>query len=194
MARRSAEDTAKTRARIVDEALLVFAEQGISASRLEEIARRAGVTRGALYHHFSGKEELLSTVLKERWDSAMEPVLRPLRQERGVPALRAFIEGYLRCVDHDVTVRALLRVSLSGELAAPEAPGLEVKAAVWNDWLELLDRTIKEARETRRRVRTASDCVLNHLIGYALRSALFGPPVQADYHERCTCILGGVLR
>jgi len=194
MARRSPEEAAKTRTRIVDEALLVFAEQGISASQLEEIARRAGVTRGALYHHFSGKEELLLTMLKERWDRAMGPVLKPLRQERGVPALRAFIEGYLQSVDHDVTVRALLTVSLSGELATLEAPGLEAKAAVWSDWLELLDRSIKEARETRRSVRTASECVLNHLIGYALRSALFGPPAQANHHELCTCILEGVLR
>ncbi len=43
----------------------IFAESGYAGAATEEIARRAGVTRGALYHHFAGKEALFAAVLTE---------------------------------------------------------------------------------------------------------------------------------
>jgi AcrR family transcriptional regulator len=50
-------------AEIVDAALAVFAEKGFAAARLEEIARRAGVSKGALYLYFETKEELFRAVV-----------------------------------------------------------------------------------------------------------------------------------
>lgn len=41
----------------------LFAAHGYAATSTEEIVRHAGVTRGALYHHFSGKEALFAAVL-----------------------------------------------------------------------------------------------------------------------------------
>ena len=41
----------------------IFAAEGYAGAATEEIARRAGVTRGALYHHFAGKEALFAAVL-----------------------------------------------------------------------------------------------------------------------------------
>lgn len=50
-------------AEIVAAALAVFAEKGFAAARLEEIARRAGVSKGALYLYFATKEELFRAVV-----------------------------------------------------------------------------------------------------------------------------------
>src|ERR671924_2420519 len=47
-----------TRARLVRVARDLFARRGYSDVATEEIVRRAGVTRGALYHHFEGKRDL----------------------------------------------------------------------------------------------------------------------------------------
>ena len=60
---------AATRERLLDAAFAVFAEQGVHASTVEQIAERAGFTRGAFYSNFSTKEELF-VALMEREDGA----------------------------------------------------------------------------------------------------------------------------
>jgi AcrR family transcriptional regulator len=55
----------RTRLDLVAAAREVFGEQGFAATSTEEIVARAGVTKGALYHHFSGKEELFRAVCEQ---------------------------------------------------------------------------------------------------------------------------------
>lgn len=50
---------------ILDAALSVFVENGFSAARTEEIARRAGITKGTLYLYFTSKEEIFKSLLQE---------------------------------------------------------------------------------------------------------------------------------
>lgn len=64
MARKTKEDALKTRAAILDAAIELFAEKGITMSTLANIAKKAGVTRGAVYHHFTNKDALIHA-LKE---------------------------------------------------------------------------------------------------------------------------------
>jgi len=52
-------------AEIVAAALACFAEKGFAATRLEDIAERAGVTRGTLYLYFQGKEEIFKAVVRQ---------------------------------------------------------------------------------------------------------------------------------
>ncbi len=54
-----------TRRALLDTARQVFADNGFQATRTEEIAQRAGLTRGALYHHFCDKEDLFRAVHEE---------------------------------------------------------------------------------------------------------------------------------
>jgi AcrR family transcriptional regulator len=50
---------------IITAALSSFAERGFAATRLDDIAARAGVTRGTLYLYFSSKEELFKAVVRQ---------------------------------------------------------------------------------------------------------------------------------
>ena len=63
--RRTKEEAAQTRQTILDAALTIFSKQGYQAARLQEIAEAAGVTRGAVYHHFGGKSQLFITLIEE---------------------------------------------------------------------------------------------------------------------------------
>jgi AcrR family transcriptional regulator len=51
---------------ILDAALSVFAEHGIDAAKLEEIAARAGVSKGTIYLYFPSKEELFRAVIRQK--------------------------------------------------------------------------------------------------------------------------------
>ena len=59
---------------IVAAALACFAERGFAATRLDDIAERAGVTRGTLYLYFDSKEELFKAVVRQSIGSVLSRV------------------------------------------------------------------------------------------------------------------------
>ena len=63
--RTQAARSAETREALVAAARPLFATQGFAEVALEAIVRAAGVTRGALYHHFADKTELFATVFEQ---------------------------------------------------------------------------------------------------------------------------------
>ncbi|MCI0155141.1 TetR/AcrR family transcriptional regulator [Leifsonia shinshuensis] len=81
----------RTRARLLDAAFDVFAEQGVKAASVETIAEAAGFTRGAFYSNFSSKEELFFALMErekvmriQQLDAGVEQYLRPLVGDGGV--------------------------------------------------------------------------------------------------------------
>jgi AcrR family transcriptional regulator len=62
----SATDPLSTRERILEVALEVFAERGLHGATMTEIAKRAGLTGGALYRYFPSKEEVFKAVVDSR--------------------------------------------------------------------------------------------------------------------------------
>jgi AcrR family transcriptional regulator len=63
--RTQAERTSATRRALLDAARKLFAAQGFAGTGREQVAAAAGVTRGALYHHFGTKEGLFRAVVEE---------------------------------------------------------------------------------------------------------------------------------
>src|SRR4051812_4970750 len=69
-----------TRDLLLDAAEQVFAKRGFEGASLEEIAETAGYTRGAIYKHFGGKEELFleaNTRFNERYVQAFAELVEP---------------------------------------------------------------------------------------------------------------------
>jgi AcrR family transcriptional regulator len=66
--RSHAERTAETRARIIAAVLECIAELGFQRTTAVEITRRAGVTWGAVQHHFGGKDGILTAVLEDSFN------------------------------------------------------------------------------------------------------------------------------
>ena len=53
-----------TRTQLVEEAIRLFAERGYQKAGTEELVRRTGMTRGALYHHFENKRDLFKAAVE----------------------------------------------------------------------------------------------------------------------------------
>lgn len=75
MARKTKEEALKTRGAILDAAVQVFSVRGVSRTTLANIAKEAGVTRGAIYWHFKNKEDLLGAL----WEQLLLP-FEPINQ------------------------------------------------------------------------------------------------------------------
>jgi AcrR family transcriptional regulator len=76
--------SATTRAALVKAARELFAEQGFAATSRDQIAQRAGVTRGALYHHFQSKTAVFAAVTVELEDDLVERVVSAAAEGEGV--------------------------------------------------------------------------------------------------------------
>jgi AcrR family transcriptional regulator len=122
----NAERTAATRAALVRAARRLFEEHGYAATGTADIVLAAHVTRGALYHHFVDKLDLLRAVVIEIQEELVETVLAAAFAEP--EAWDLFVAGWTAFLDEtDYPKLRLLMVD------APAAMGLEA-------WREIDDR------------------------------------------------------
>src|SRR5690349_11737183 len=106
------ERRAATRRALVAAARPLFAERGYGEVATEEVVQRAGVTRGALYHHFAGKQELFAAVYEEVERELTERIVRDVPLEGDpdpIGVLRRGMAAFLdACLEPEVQRIALL--------------------------------------------------------------------------------------
>lgn len=68
---------------LLDAALQVFVERGYSATRLDDVARRAGVTKGAMYLYFENKEALFKAMVRDRIVTSIAQTEQLLQDHQG---------------------------------------------------------------------------------------------------------------
>jgi AcrR family transcriptional regulator len=73
--------TDATRDRLLDAAATVFAERGYDRAGVQEIARRAGLTTGAIYGRFTGKADLLQAAIESRTTDELDELFAQQRFE-----------------------------------------------------------------------------------------------------------------
>jgi AcrR family transcriptional regulator len=124
--RTQAERSESTREALIRAARRLFAERGYADVGTEEIVRAAGVTRGALYHHFGGKRDLFEAVYERvEAELAREIASGALAANPDSPlrAMRAGAEQFLRAATEPEAQRIVL-------LDGPSVLG-------WDRWREI---------------------------------------------------------
>jgi AcrR family transcriptional regulator len=124
--RTQAERREATRAALLRAARDLFAEKGYAGAGREEIVARAGVTRGAMYHHFANKHDLFRAVVEELEQEVMGKVAEAGMEAMGDPrqSLRRGCGAFLDIAAADESVRRILL------LDAPSVLG-------WSEWRDL---------------------------------------------------------
>lgn len=110
--RRTKEDAQQTREALLDAAELLFAQRGVSRTSLQDIAKAAGMTRGAVYWHFKDKSELFNAMM-ERTASPMEESLQALAHTEQSPLaeLRRSAHDALHRIAHAPRTRRVFDIA-----------------------------------------------------------------------------------
>jgi len=128
--KRTKEEAALTRGAIVEAALACFDARGIAQATLDQIAAGAGVTKGAVYHHFTGKGEILHEIRESVSLPLLDTADTTLLARGARPALErieAFLMGVIDSIESCARTRRALGVmqfkceyvgDLHGELAS----------------------------------------------------------------------------
>jgi AcrR family transcriptional regulator len=113
---------------IVQAAMAVFAEKGFAAARLDDIARRAGVSKGALYLYFETKEDLFRAVVDQAIAPNLEGVFAMIAAHPGpFPDLLRAIAARLALLVDTLPVGGVLKMVIGEARNFPEL------ARVWHD-------------------------------------------------------------
>lgn len=113
---------------ICSAALEIFAEKGFAAARLEEIAKRAGVSKGTLYLYFKDKEDLFRAVVRDTVAPNIE-VIRASLSQVDLPfadVIRMFLPRFAEITGR-VPVGAVAKMVIGESRNFPEL------AKVWHD-------------------------------------------------------------
>jgi TetR/AcrR family acrAB operon transcriptional repressor len=110
--RRTKEEAARTRAAIVEGALVCFDRHGLTNSTLEQIACESGVTRGAVYHHFGSKRDILREIRDQVSVPLLDEADTEMLKNDDIPALER-VERFLLGVVHALEADPRKRVAFT---------------------------------------------------------------------------------
>ncbi len=105
---------------IVAAALASFAERGFAATRLEDVAAAAGISKGTIYLYFPTKEDLFRAVVRHAVLPNVEAAETDIAAFTGSSAdiLRMMAQRFLRLLDTDLTAMPKLVLAESGNFPA----------------------------------------------------------------------------
>ena len=166
--RTQAERSEATRGLLLSTARELFALDGYAATSLDAVCRSAGVTKGALYHHFRGKHELFDAVLEAQEAELCEALARGARRHDDpwdgfVAGCMAFLEA---CLDPGVQ-----RITL---LDAPSVLGWERMQEIQAQYgLALMKAGLKQSAKAGRIARRDVDGLAHMLFGALCEGAMY---------------------
>jgi AcrR family transcriptional regulator len=180
MARKTVEESEQTRIRLMEAGTRLFAKYGFAYSTLDDIARCAGLSRGAVYWHFKGKGELLLSIM-----SAAVLPLEGFFVASADPATG--FEHFASALNDTLTVphhRDLCTILLKdGEIGTPDCPVVIRWRAVRHNLRTQLSMLITQRQPSATYPQAHLDA-LAHLMALSITGlifeSLYGPqPVEA---------------
>jgi AcrR family transcriptional regulator len=173
-----AERRAATTSALVDAARELFAADGYGATSLDAVALEAGVTKGALYHHFDGKRQLFEAVFEREVERLTADLAAAYAAEEDPwealeAGCRAFLEACLE--------PRLQRIVLLDAFAALGWDGVREREAGMLDALELgIERAIDAGRIPKRPAGPLASFLFGALCEVAMVVARAEQPARAQ--------------
>ena len=187
--RTQAERTEATTGALVDAARELFSRDGYAATSLAAVAARANVTKGAVYHHFDGKQQLFEAVFTREVERIATPLVAAYARKKDPwEAFKAGCRAFLdECLDPDVQ-RIVLLDALS-------AIGWEQVRQLETPLLEMIELGISRAAGAGRIARRPPAPLANFLYGALCETAMIVARAddQKVAHRQAITEIGRIL-
>lgn len=140
--RKSRQETAETRERIVSEASALFLRDGIDAPSLTDVMAAAGLKHGGFYRHFPSKDGLIRESVQSAFDQLMVQMERAVEGKEGEQGLRIIASRYLQQGLPGTGVAACPLASFGSELRHSVTEIRETATEGYTRLLELVARQL----------------------------------------------------
>lgn len=193
--RRSAADALKTKQSILAASLRAFEAHGWRGATHEVIAEAAGVSRGAVNHHFTSKAELLSQALQHGWEEFGEKLFaQDTSGEDAAQNLRVLLRRYIHWLQDDPDFRALVSTTV---IVAPQALDKEnsAKSDALDTWRDQIAEGLKPGEPLPAPRELIARSVVIHLQGLAV-TAITSPgglPSHSELERTVDYLVSGFL-
>lgn len=133
----------QTRATILDAALALASSMGLEGLSIGALAEVTQMSKSGVFAHFGSREELQISVIREYHQKFEEEIFFPaIREDRGLPRLRALFERWVRRVSVEIDSGCIY---ISGAVEFDDRPGpvRDALASMVRAWHSALERAIR---------------------------------------------------
>lgn len=133
----------KTKRKIFEKSIELFANKGYEATSVEEITAVAGVAKGTLYYHFESKEEIFNFLIKEGMKLLKNSIeIKTAKLDNSIEKIKAII---LIQIKVSVKYEEFVRLVLS-ELWGKERRNIMCRACI-QDYIKIIEKVVQEGIE-----------------------------------------------
>ncbi len=174
--KRTKKEAEQTREDILNAAVTVFSEKSVARSTLNDIAKAANVTRGAIYWHFDNKTDIFNALYERLHRPFIDIVLEDLEKNHPEPMeqLQAlWTRLFLDMADDEQKRQVLSLFLIKCDYAGELAPYKELHRKRKNESMRLFRRYFEKAQKAGKLSPTANPDLLNLTMSCFMKGILF---------------------
>src|SRR6185436_10096654 len=181
-----------TRDKLLAAAVDVFVDQGYEGARVQDIARAAGLTTGAIYANFRGKNELLFDAIGARADTEIEAMLSEAQRQE-LRDMFAFLGDRLMALRETppLLIDAIAAARRDPELAGALRHRLDARE---DAVVELVERAKREGAADVDAAVVARFCMTLAMGALVMRTLQSAPPEGDAWHELISRLVGAIFQ
>ena len=159
----------KTKRKIFETSMKLFAEKGYDATSVEEITATVGVAKGTLYYHFSSKEEIFNFLVEEGVKLLKNSIsIKTEKLENNIDKLRAIILIQIKVL---VKYESFMTIILS-QIWGNDGRSQMCRKYVF-EYIQMVEEIVKEGIEKGEIIEVDSNVIASGIFGFTCSSLIY---------------------
>ena len=198
MARKTKEDTLKTVVSILDAAEFVFVQKGVANTTIADIAKRADVSKGAVYGHYRDKMAICVAVC-ERGISSIQEISAGTESDSQLEKLFLWSTAYFRLMTESISVRNVMEIIYCKCEQSPEYEPIQQIRTAWESRSWKITSTLLKKASKAGEIAPDSDPELCNLYVHSLLEGivltlLYTQKAKPSYRNKVDTMLAAAIQ